>query len=182
MRIHPVPLIFCALAVVSCARPISVKVTTTPVDDVELTLNRPALGDQRNPSTDEETDPYTAQVAQENKLRTAHSQCVIPDVSQGRDLTIVARKEGYEVTSVTIPAKAEPVGVSLLWSPRAWSSLIWSSTSPRAHYLVLEDENHQPIDLEETGIIIPMKKLPESAEYTPEKLPDFDERKMNGGS
>lgn len=179
MRRHPVLLIFCALAVASCARPISLKVTTTPVSGVELTLNRPALESESQPSA-ADADSRTAEDAKEKKQRTAYSQCVLTDVPQGRDLTIIARKEGYEVSSVTIPSKAAPVGLSLLWSSRAWSSLIWSSTSPRAQYLILEDENHNEIDLQNVGVTIEMKPISDSAHHSPSPLPPFMESKMKG--
>lgn len=173
MRLFPVLSFSCVLLVASCARPIAVKVTTTPVAGVELTLNRLVT---------EQTKAESATVGEPGEpiLRTGVSDCVFQDVPQGRDLTIVARKEGYEVTSVTVPAYAEPLGFSLLWSPRAWSSLIWSSTSPRAMYLRAEDADHREIDLETEGITIEMKPVPTSETYRHTALPPFDAAKMKG--
>lgn len=176
MRKLPVLPILCTLAVSSCARPIAVKVTTTPVSGVELTLNRSDTEFQsaETSGADKTNDSAIAGAA----LRRGYSQCVFENVPQGRDLTIIARKEGYEVTSFTVPAKAAPMGFALLWSPRAWSSLIWSKESPRAKYLTLEDEEHRMIDLQEEGVIIEMKPIPNGNSYTPSPMPPFDDSMM----
>ncbi len=174
MRMHPALLTIGALMVCSCAEPISVKVTTTPVTDVELTLNRTV-----SESTSNESEGAAA-TPKEQKWRTGKSDCVFKDVSQDRDLTIVARKEGYEVTQVTIPAHAEPLGWSLLWSKRAWSNLIWSAYSPHSQYLILEDAQHREIDLTEEGVTIEMKPVSSGEHYKAAPLTPFDASKMKG--
>lgn len=173
MRMHPALLTIGALVVCSCAEPISVKVTTTPVTDVELTLNRTAP-ESKEKKTAEYSTPGKA-------FLKGQSNCVFENVSQGHDLTIVARKEGYEVAQVTIPAKAtKPFSLSLLWSSRPWSSLIWSTMDPRAQYLTLEDAEHHEIDLATEGVTIPMKRIPDSGQYKASALPPFDASKMKG--
>lgn len=173
MKSFPVCSVLCSLLVVSCAKPISVKVTTTPVEGVELTLNRTV------PQSEEKK---VAEYSTPGKdFLTGKSNCVFENVSQGHDLTIVARKEGYEVAQVTIPAKAaKPFSLSLLWSSRPWSSLIWSTMDPRAQYLTLEDAEHKEIDLATEGVTIPMKRIPDSGQYKASALPPFDASQMKG--
>lgn len=156
MRKHPVLLIFCALAVVSCARPISVKVTTTPIDDVELTLNRTVS------TSDTETTDATDEAQQKEKLRVGYSPCVFEDVPQGSDLTITAAKEGYQVKTLTIPAHAG-----------AWSSLLWTKNDPRSRYLEWKNERGEKVDLAEDGVEIHLEPVPNTQHYKPETILPF---------
>lgn len=166
MRWYPVLLPCCAFVLVSCAQPIAVKVSTAPIQGVELTLNR--------------TEAGGTQISSETKPMTGVSDCVFENVSQERDLTIVARKEGYQVASVTIPAVSEEISYDFLWSPKEWSNLLWSAFGSRSQYLKFEDENHREIDLETEGVTIELTPVSAGDSYKPTPLPPFEASMMKG--
>lgn len=72
------------------------------------------------------------------------------EISQKKDLGIVASKPGYENAALTVPTRTS-------W----WLALLWTKNDPRAQYI------------EEDEVTIPMEKIPTPEVFRPGKLPEY---------
>ena len=96
------------------------------------------------------TEPEGAQIAINGVPQPGKTPLTL-EVSQEKDLGIVATKPGYETAAHTVPTRTS-------W----WQALLWTESDPRAQYI------------EEDEVTIKLDKIPSLQDYRPSKLPVYD--------
>lgn len=98
------------------------------------------------------TSPEGAQICINGEPKPGVTPMTL-EISQEKDLGIVATKPGYESAACTVPTETS-------W----WHALLWTKSDPRAQYIP-EDE-----------VTIPMRKIPSAEMYKPTPLPEYTGR------
>lgn len=95
------------------------------------------------------TQPEGASISINGKAQSGETPMVL-EISQEKDLGIVASKPGYETAAHTVTTRSN-------W----WLSLLWTKNDPRAQYI------------EENEVTIPMKKIPTAAGFRASAMPTY---------
>lgn len=96
------------------------------------------------------TEPEGAEITINGKLQEGKTTPMVLEISQKKDLGIVATKPGYETAART-----------LYTHPGWWSSLMWTKSDPRAQYI------------EEDEVTLRLKKIPTAEGYRVSEIPPF---------
>ncbi len=103
------------------------------------------------------TEPDGAQIAINGKPYAGVKTPMTVTVAQDKDLGITAMKPGYEVATKTVQTQTS-----------TWGAILWNKHDPRAQYI------------EEDEVVIPMKKIPTAASFTPTSIPGYQPPNRKG--
>lgn len=95
------------------------------------------------------TEPAGAEISINGDPQPGKTPMTV-EISQEKDLGIVASKPGYESAARTVPTKTS-------W----FQALLWTKNDPRAQYI------------EEDSITIPLKKIPSVSAYRESSIPPY---------